>query len=177
MNVFVLNTGRCGSSTFIEACGHIENFTAGHESRLPLTGAPRLAYPTQHIEADNRLSWLLGRLESAYGDKAFYVHLSRDRDATARSFAKRGAFGIMQAYRQGLLLGGEDDPSMLDVAYDYIDTVEANIELFLRNKPLKMAFGLETAKRDFAEFWRRIEARGKLEQALAEWDTVYNGSD
>ena len=32
-NVFVLGTGRCGTVTFSAACGHFDNFTAGHESR------------------------------------------------------------------------------------------------------------------------------------------------
>lgn len=56
MNVFVLNSGRCGSTTFIAACRHITNYSSGHESRATLIGEERLAYPTQHIEADNRLS-------------------------------------------------------------------------------------------------------------------------
>ncbi len=86
MNVFVLCTGRCGSSTFIEACHHIANYTSAHESRSSLLGAERLAYPAQHIEADNRLSWLLGRLDAAYGDSAFYVHLQRNHPDTAASF-------------------------------------------------------------------------------------------
>ncbi|MEJ1383421.1 MAG: hypothetical protein RPV21_03475, partial [Candidatus Sedimenticola sp. (ex Thyasira tokunagai)] len=67
MNIFILNTGRCGSTTFIEACRHITNYSAAHESRIQLIGDRRLAYPQNHIEADNRLSWLLGRLEHTYG--------------------------------------------------------------------------------------------------------------
>ena len=85
MNIFVLNTGRCGSTTFIKACQHIQNFTASHESRSVFTGNQRLAYPRNHIEADNRLSWFLGKLDQEYGDNAVYVHLLRDRAATARS--------------------------------------------------------------------------------------------
>ena len=63
MNVFVLTTGRSGSLTFAEACRHITNFSCGHETRVGLIGAERLAYPDQHIEVDNRLAWFTGRLE------------------------------------------------------------------------------------------------------------------
>ena len=176
MNIFILNTGRCGSTTFIQACRHITNYSAAHESRARRIGEERLAYPPRHIEADNRLSWFLGRLERAYGGEAFYVHLSRDRDAVAASFARREGYGIMKAYREGILLEGEPDQTPLALAYDYIDTVESNITHFLRDKPHAMAFRLEHAKRDFTHFWERIGAEGDLERALAEWDVRHNAS-
>lgn len=176
MNVFILNSGRCGSTSFIQACRHISNFSAGHETRLHLIGAERLAYPDQHIEADNRLSWLLGRLERAYGDEAWYVHLSRERTATAASFARRAGFGIMKAYREGILLEGEPGQTAGDLALDYLDTVEANIALFLNGKRNRMAFRLEQARTDFTTFWHWIGAQGDLAAALAEWDTCYNAS-
>jgi hypothetical protein len=177
MNVFVLNSGRCGSSTFIAACRHIHNYSAGHESRVHRIGADRLAYPDRHIEADNRLSWLLGRLERAYGPSAFYVHLTRDRDATAASFARRMDFGIMRAYRDGLLLGGEPGQADLDLAHDYLETVDANIAFFLRDKTRTLSLRLEHAHEDFRQFWKAISAEGNLEAALAEWDRRYNASD
>lgn len=176
MNVFILGTGRCGSTTFIEACRHIRNYTAGHETRVHKIGAERLAYPERHIEADNRLCWMLGRLDQVHGDSAFYVHLTREREATAASFARRAQFGIMRAYREGILLGGEAGQSARDVALDYIDTLEANIALFLRSKPHRMAVRLEHAQEDFRAFWRWIGAQGDLDQALAEWDTRHNAS-
>ena len=93
MNVFVLCTGRCGSTTFIESCRHIRNFSCAHESRTRLLGNERLAYPPNHIEADNRLSWFLGRLDREYGDDAFYVHLVRNTKDVARSYARRFTSG------------------------------------------------------------------------------------
>lgn len=176
MNVFVLNAGRCGSSTFIQACRHIDNYSAGHETRLRMIGAARFAYPERHIEADNRLSWLLGRLDQAYGDRAFYVHLTRDPDVCAVSFARRMDFGIMKAYREGILLGGEPAQDAHALARDYLDTVDGNIALFLRDKPRRMAFRLEHAEADFTAFWQAIEARGDLDAALLEWGTRYNAS-
>ena len=177
MNVFVLNTGRCGSVSFIKACRHIDNYSAGHESRSTFTGQQRLAYPDNHIEADNRLSWLLGRLHESYGDRAFYVHLSRQAQDTAASFIKRTEFGIMQAYREGILMGGRPEQSSLEQAHDYIETVESNIRLFLHHKPNIMHFRLEHATRDFHTFWNRIGATGDLDRALDEWSVSHNASD
>ena len=114
MNVFILNSGRCGSTTFIKACQHIDNYTASHESRIGIPGSARLEYPDQHIEADNRLSWFLGRLDREYGDNAFYVHLQREAEATRQSFARRSQYGIMRAYREGIYLldNPADDEAM-----------------------------------------------------------------
>ena len=89
MNVFVLCTGRCGSTTFARAAEHATNFSVGHESRKRLIGAERFAYADNHIEVDNRLSWMLGRLDDHYGERARYVHLTREREAVARSFLQR----------------------------------------------------------------------------------------
>jgi|WetSurMetagenome_2_1015567.scaffolds.fasta_scaffold27948_2 hypothetical protein len=177
MNVFVLNTGRCGSTTFIMACRHITNFTCAHESRTALLGEDRFDYPENHIEADNRLSWLLGRLDKIYGDNAVYVHLKRNEHDTARSYVKRFSSGIMRAYRKGgILMGlqGENDP--LAVALDYCFTVNSNIELFLKDKTHKMEINLESIDQDFTAFWKFIGAEGEMTAALAEFDTHYHAS-
>lgn len=115
MNIFKLNTGRCGSTTIIEACKHIKNYSCGHESRSRKLRQERFNYPKDHIEADNRLSWLLGRLDRQYGDKAFYVHLKRNKNATACSFTKRYSKGIIKAYIEEILMGLEknSDPMSL----------------------------------------------------------------
>lgn len=42
-----------------------------------------MAYPPRHIEVDNRLAWFLGYLQEHHGHEAYYVHLTRDRDAVA----------------------------------------------------------------------------------------------
>ncbi|MCP4994294.1 MAG: hypothetical protein GY934_11000 [Gammaproteobacteria bacterium] len=176
MNIFILNTGRCGSTTFIKACQHIDNYTASHESRSKYVGESRLSYPINHIEADNRLSWFLGRLENIYGNNALYVHLKRERLNAIESFSKREHFGIMQAYRDGILMGGSDNLSKYDLAADYIDTVESNIEHFLTNKRNKMDFHLENAKNDFILFFDLIGAEGNINNSLSEWDINYNAS-
>lgn len=174
MNVFVLSTGRCGSTTFTAACSHIENYTSAHESRIGRS-VLRTEYPNSHIEVDNRLSWFLGRLEERYGDDAFYVHLKRDLDATARSYAKRYDEAIINAYRKRIIWRAEGSP--VDVCRHYCKTVNSNIELFLKGKTKQMNFRLETAKEDFQDFWNRIEATGDLSKALSEWDRKHNASD
>jgi hypothetical protein len=177
LNVFILCTGRCGSTTITRACSHITNYSSAHESLNSRVGADRLAYPDNHIEADNRLSWFLGRLDDAYGDSAFYVHLRRDDLATARSMLDRWNFGIMKAYRQTVLYAAaranpEMDP--VDICLDYCHTVNANIELFLRDKSRKMNFRMESYATDFPEFWQRIGATGDYDAALAEWGIKHN---
>jgi hypothetical protein len=176
MNVFVLNTGRCGSTTFAAACAHVTNFTVAHESRVGALGAARFDYPRRHIEVDNRLSWFLGRLEQRWGQEAFYVHLTRDVEATARSFSARYSRGIMLAYRTAILPRLPKDAEPLAVARDYCETVNRNIERFLADKPHAMRIELETAARDFPAFWSWIGAEGDLAAAVAEFGVKHNAA-
>jgi len=177
MNVFILNTGRCGSTTFIKACQHISNFTSAHESRCHELGEARFDYPDNHIEADNRLAWFLGRLDRRYGDNAVYIHLKRNRHDTASSYAKRlFPGGIIPAYRQGILQFLPAEVPHMSVCLDYYDTVNSNIELFLKDKSRKMTFQLENARQDFPKFWNLIGAEGDMAAALAEFNTAYNAS-
>jgi hypothetical protein len=174
MNIFVLCTGRCGSKTFVAACRHITNYSAGHETRVRLVGADKFAYPTHHIEADNRLAWHLGRLDAIYGDDAFYVHLRRDPAAVIASYAQRWApvGGIMPAYRNGILRAGAH--SRRATATDFVETVEANITSFLRDKSKTMTAPLEEAADWFPVFWDRIGAAGDLDAGMAEWSHRHN---
>lgn len=176
MNVFVLCTGRCGSTTFTRAASHIQNYSSDHEGRAQFLGDERLAYPPDHIEADNRLAWMLGRLEERFGQDAFYVHLRRNPEAVARSYNNRWSkIGIISAYRNGILMGAEGaDP--YDVCVDLVRTIEANISAFLADKPRKLNFAMETAERDWREFWKAIGAQGDLEASLAEWRVAHNPS-
>ncbi|VAW94513.1 hypothetical protein MNBD_GAMMA23-2285 [hydrothermal vent metagenome] len=139
-------------------------------------GVSRLFYPNNHIEADNRLSWFLGRLDEQYGDNAFYVHLMRDKNKTAASFIKRADYGIMQAYQKGILQDSDTLLNINDIALDYIDTVTENIKHFLKDKTHKINFRLETADKDFKIFWDEINAKGDLAKALHEWNIAYNAS-
>ncbi len=176
MNVFILNAGRSGSKTFAQACEHITNYTSAHESRSGLLGDAHFDYPDNHIESDNRLSWLLGRLDRKYGDRAFYVHLTRNPAQVAASWARRSYTGMMNAYRYAILWHCPKDAKPVEVALDYCDTVRENIRLFLRDKRNRMEFRLEDGPERFPEFWRRIGAEGNLTAALAEFDVRHNAA-
>lgn len=177
MNVFILCTGRCGSTTYIKACSHITNFTSAHESRTRYLGDERFNYPERHIEADNRLAWLLGRLERAYGDDAYYVHLTRNTYDTATSFVKRYHSGIIRAYRgSGILMGLPENINPISVALDYCDTVNMNISAFLKDKSRKMTVQIERGQNDFTDFCSWIGAEVHMDNALSEFETQYNAS-
>lgn len=180
MNVFILSTGRCGSTTFERACRHITNYTAAHESRVHQLGESRLAYKDWHIESDNRLSWFLGRLDQTYGDCAFYVHLLRNPEEVSRSYASRlGEECIIPAYARGIYLSLPRDLRAwsLEISRDYVHTVNSNIEMFLRDKSHKLKIDLADAKSGFDKFWDMICAEGDKEHALKEFDRRHNAHD
>lgn len=182
MNIFILNTGRCGSTTLIRACQHINNYTALHESRSSMLADERLNYPNNHIEADNRLAWFLGQLDEKYGDNAFYVHLKRERTATVASYNRRweSDITIVKGFGESILIRKSEQLSALEklqVSSDYYDTTNANIELFLKDKTKKMEMHLESLSSDFQLFWEKIGAEGELTAALNALEKKYNSTE
>lgn len=192
MRVFVLSTGRAGTTTFARACSHCTNYTSGHESRAGLIGAARFEYPDDHVEVDNRLSWFPGHLATHFPD-ARYVHLIRERDATARSFlagwpadlsrlgwlrhARRpqpGA-GLMYAFAYGIIARWHEWPreERGEVSRFLVDTINSNIAEFLQSRS-HVAIALEDIHDDFPRFWRWISAEGDLDAAMREWDVHHN---
>ena len=93
-----------------------------------------------------------------------------------RVFSKRSDFGIMKAYKEGILLGAEDTLQSQQVAEDYLLTIDSNIKLFLKDKTHKMNFSLEHAQQDFNSFWQKIGAEGDQKSALDEWCIAHNAS-
>ena len=174
MNIFVLSTGRCGSLTFEQACKHISNFTAAHESQARILGEAHFHYPPDHIEIDNRLSWFLGRLDQVYGQNAYYVHLLRDEDKVAESYKKRFGSGIIRGYAKGMMMGRHPKAVAKELCLDYCKTVNSNIQLFLKDKPHQMNFELANAKSNFTGFWEWIGAEGDFRSAVSEWDVSHN---
>jgi len=171
MNIFTLCTGRCGSTTFERACRHAANYTSTHEGGRR-TGYS-LQYPDRHIEVDNRLAWFLGRLHKMY-PAAYYVHLLRNAEAVARSYAARGTSEptkILHGYMFAVKQGRRADP--LAEAGEMVATVNANITHFLRDKQ-HMVVNIETAVHSFPVLWRRIRAEGDMDAALVELKKRYN---
>lgn len=179
-NIFVLCTGRCGSVTFAQACKHLDNYTAGHESQADLIGRARLIYPDHHIEVDNRLAWYLGRIGASYSNEStLYVHLKRDPEEVAQSHLARWdakfRASMIRAYGHGIVTKTKDWPveRRIDVCRDHVATVTANIEEFLRYRR-SVTVRLEEAKTDFAVFLDAAKATGDIEAAIAEWDVKHN---
>lgn len=180
MNVFVLSTGRTGSLSLERACRHITNYSVAHESQCQLTGDARVKFPENHIEIDNRLSWYLGRLDKLYGQDAFYVHMLRDRQDTAESYKKRWnrETGIVRAYAYGIQKRQEHEiKDTRAICLDYVDCVNENIELFLKDKLNKLTFRLSDGEKDFASFWSAIKAEGDFDQALADFRQKHNDAE
>jgi hypothetical protein len=181
MRVFILCTGRSGSTAIIKACEGIKNFTCGHETLSHKFGKDRFDYPDNHIEADNRLAWFLGSLDKKFGDDAVYIHLIRDKDATVKSYNQRwkSRLTIVKAFAEGILMTPVellDDTSRLLVCSDYYDTVNSNIELFLKNKTQKIEIHLDNIKQGFQQLWNLIGAQGDLDLALQSFDEHHNKS-
>jgi len=178
VRVFVLSPGRSGSLTFVEACSHIANFTAAHESRVRSVGHPRFAYPNDHIEADNRLTWFLGGLGAQERPDDRYVWLRRDRDAVVTSFLKRWRStyrsGIIEAFAHAIVMQPNDwaDDVREDVVKFYVDTVESNIAQFVEKRE-HMTVWLGSPD-DFTRFWAWVGAEGDLKAALETWATRHN---
>lgn len=161
MNVFVLGTGRCGTVTFIEAAKHIDGFSAGHETLSRRPNPHRLDYPDNHIEADNRLSWMLGALDDRYADEPIYVHLTRDRLETAKSFNKRWEWrhSAIRMFVEGICMTPPESLSeqeRLEACLQYVDTVNANIRQFLKDKTRVVEVTLEEIEYGFRKLCKVV---------------------
>ncbi|WP_017602341.1 hypothetical protein [Nocardiopsis lucentensis] len=179
MRAFVLSTGRCGSLTVATACTHMTNYTAGHETRASRMQG-RVDYPDQHVEVDNRLAWHLGELEDRFGDDAVYVHLARDPDAVAASYARRFHIraGIMPAYASGIVRGKlpKTDRGRLLGARRYVDTVTANIHAFMAHKTTTCVIDIDDPVPGFRRLWGLLWAEGDIDAALAALKERHNAS-
>lgn len=172
MRAFILCVGRCGSTTVARALSHATNYTVGHESQAHLV-ADRLAYPDDHVEVDNRLSWFLGLLGSHYPD-AFYVHLTRDAERVAESYAARRvrSASLVEAFGSGILrpAGGFD---RMEISRLMVETVNANIAEFLRHRE-HLTIRLEELPAGFDRTWARLGASGDVEAARRELTVRHN---
>ena len=167
--------------SFANACSHLENYTSAHESLVDQIGVARFAYPENHIEADNRLTWHLGQLAQKYDSQdVFYVHLRRDPEKIAQSYLKRWAeisfrAGIMPAFANGIVMRGSEWPTeeKINVCRFYVETVIANNLEFLETRP-HMDVSLEDNGVSFANFLDRIGAVGDLDLMKQEWSKPHN---
>src|SRR5690606_21077290 len=149
MNVFVICSGRTGSTTLAQACSHITNYTSGHETRCTAIGTERLNYPKNHIEIDNRLCFYFGSLDKKYGDEAFYVHLTREEEKVIDSFNQRWSdtkTSIVFAFAQTIKFLIPDTLDEIDkygISKEYVQVTKDNIDFFLKDKKNTMEISLE----------------------------------
>lgn len=181
MRVFVLCTGRCGSLTFAKACGHLTNFTAGHETGLTSVGSDFLRYPDQHIEVDNRLVWMLGLLEQGYGDDSTrYLWLRRRTPEVVDSQAARIRKHRSMVYGFGqnvLRLTKPVEVDAHDVAHRMVQVIESNLRDFLYQSRFCtrwMSGFIEDATDWFGRFAAWIGADGDLDAARRELTIHHN---
>jgi len=174
VRVFVLTTGKTGSTTFARACGHITNYTSAHESRCHLTEG-RCEFPDGHIEVANRLAWFLGTLDRLYGDDPLYVHLTRPREQVVASMDARWRDGVslLRAMDSGILQRSPEQ-DWRELAELTAQTVEDNIGLFLRGKTKVVKASLPDLRPGFDDMWERIGAQGDLRAAHAELEIRHN---
>ncbi len=84
----------------------------------------------------------------------------------------------MQSYRgMGILMRLSPAINPMLVAMDYCDTVNSNIDAFLKDKSNKMQFQLEHGKEDFLTFCTWIDAQVDINSALAEFDIYHNAAN
>lgn len=181
MRVFILCTGRSGSTTIMKACQHMSNYTASHESLVRNFGEARFHYPDNHIESDNKLSWHTGLLNNKFPKDVFYVHLKRNRDAVAKSYLKRfyQPSSTIDAFCEGFRSTPPEKlnkEQRLQACFDYVDTINANVAHFIKDKPNSMTIHIENINNEFPVFWEKIGAKGDLNKALDEFKIKHNAS-
>ena len=85
----------------------------------------------------------------------------------------------MDAFCEGIRMTSPEllsKKERLQACYDYVDTVNSNIESFMFDKTKTMVINLENIQEDFKEFWNNIGAKGDLEEALSELNIQHNPS-
>lgn len=83
----------------------------------------------------------------------------------------------MGAYSgDGIIMGLDPDTNSFLIAEDYCNTVNTNIELFLKDKTHKFTFILEEYKSHFPQFCEWIGADVDLYSALSEFNIKHNAS-
>jgi hypothetical protein len=176
MKIAVLTAGRSGSMSLYQACRHIRNFTAGHDTKQGALARDRVQIAEGHIEIDTRFAWMLGPLSEQNGDELRYVFLTRDNQGIAASYNLRWSNrkGIIRAYCEGILQ--RDKPkSDIAIAQDLVETVEANIRMFLASRPHNV-IRLENWAEDLEKFFTDIGAEVDLNAAKSAFAAHHNAS-
>ena len=167
MRVFVVGTARSGTTTLYQACRHIKNYTAGHESEAGMV--PTYHYPNQNIEASHLLVIAIPLLRSRYPDSK-WVHIVRNKEKTVASMRRQlwdwSEWWVAQWY---LTQQHSDIYYGIESYYDRVN------DLCKELMPAEhMTIDIDTAKEQWPDFWNWIGAEGEMEAAMKEFDRAYN---
>jgi len=176
MKIAVLTAGRSGSTSLYHACQHVKNFSSGHDTKEGALAVDRVKIADAHIEIDTRFAWMLGLLSEQNGDDVYYVLLTRKKDAIAMSYNRRWANrkGIIRGYCEAVLQ--RDKPHEdIEVALDLVQTVEANIRVFLESRPHSV-IRLENWSDDLTAFFAQIGAEVDLDAAKEAFAQRHNAT-
>lgn len=153
MRVFVVGTGRCGTSTFYQAAKSIEGYTCGHESEA--ARIPSWTFPDNHVEVAAQLVYAIPLVLEKYPDSK-WVHLIREREACVDSLAHQ-VWASMAAFAQQWFMC--DHPAdVVKTAAKFYDMTNALIPALVPEKQL-MTIHLETLRRQWPDFCTWIGAR------------------
>ena len=175
----MLTTGRAGSVTFARAAAEMSNYSVGHETRASRISG-RLNYHDQHVEVDNRLSHFLGLLGERYrDDDTVWVHLTRDPELVAQSYARRMRVqgGIMPAFAYGVIMRSPaKSTDALSTARLMVATVTANIDLFLASRDVTriVTVDIDDPHAAFDRMWDMLGAEGDRQAAHTTLSQVHN---
>lgn len=173
MRIFVVGTGRCGTSTFYHACRHATNYTVGHESR-----AGRIndyCYHDNYIEVSSHLAFAVPLLmERNQGCR--FVHIIRSKAACVASMAETRE--AIKAFAFGISEGNPRHGSeYLEWAAWLYDLINANITATVQTAWNAFLFHMDYADREWEECWRFMGCEGDFEASLAEWRWKYNAGE
>lgn len=165
--IFVLSPGRTATVAISRFFHYAEGWTSSHESRTGSLARDRFPYPDRHVEADNRLAWMLGHLYHHHGDAtSLIVIVERDIPEIGRSYARRYLTpdGLARAWSDGIIRSGRRDE---DTAADMAETVYANLALCHVLFPRVMVVQQSDLGPGLEAVWRTAAMTGDLAEAQA----------
>lgn len=174
MRIFVVGTGRCGTSTFYHAAKHATNYHVGHESRAGRREPNDYIYPDQTLEISCHLSFAVPLLYERNGfHDVKIVHLVRERRPCIESLARVKdalqslAFGIQQCKPKS-------DTEHLAWAEWWYDLVNENISATAWHP---FEFQMEAAEDFWPDFWMWAGCEGDFDASMEEWRRKYNAGE
>ena len=170
MQIFVVGTGRCGTSTFYNACQHVTNYTCRHEICYLHLIKQQLI---NAIEVNGGLTFFIPQLRRQY-QRAKWVHMIRDREACIKSLAEQAGQSVR--YWANVWLQWESSDAELPVAAGlFYDSVN---DLIVSQLPEVFTFRLESAyEQDWPEFWDWAKCKGRFESSRVVWRRHYNSGE